>query len=964
MKNPTFMIPHLRGAGFLVDVHHDPVVGSIPSEHELDTMDALLTGWSGLLRAVTLAGYRAVELFVEVDPNSATQRLVLDLATLGLGSAPVTADGLGDVRADAPALLVAIAVDPLWPFGEPTGVPLALALPTTAMEAVDGVYAPVSQEARGWIGFTSDEGDVAAARDGLVRQGLDVAEILAATVSESWALEPDGHVPSGLGWLFDDRTWWFPPNSPDQPDPAGRVLHDTLADVAEPLRTGDIDVPAFVAEQVVRKHNPRLLSPGGSFAQLTRTFSGQSPDVAVEAYTQRVATLVLPGSASLQEFGTVLARRFTWTDAVLTMIEHGAVGAAHRLLPGNPSTSLGPALQVSMPEWTTPQLTGQWDLDPSVGFDTLLLNQAGTIISGFWQQHHPTFLERFVISGVQSEGDRDGGPLTFAILCRLQGDTGPGLDSPGELTVEVDASGEPLLTLVVNFDTETTPMLFAPTKSGLGGAHPTERSMTGLPEHAKERIRTLRDAPLHHTELVAAVELLRIALVHIHRYLDERPDWDGLRILIADFKTMVDTEFAVFPVFLQNEELLATAAFYIKSELATLQPLGSLSALSTLLQMFSLTHVQQPSLELQRIYDLEVQPGGFGNFRYQWRLVDIDMRGLVLGVGGAVGTGTFELQRVDADGNAMPPVISRDIDLYAVQGGTDIQLDTYEGPGDFDDWNSLSLCGRDIVPALDGAVLSLIGFGGGFAVVVESTGTIDVTLSPNDDLPPLFGRIDPALVEVPILAAPDEIDPADAYERTEQVNELKDIVKEAIEKGYEKYVEKGLKKGIKTGAKKLVKSIPVDFNGFTLDGWIRTADGQPTRPDPAPIPVSEYAGNDDNWARFEFDEYELTDEFRSAIRQFLLENLPLLTGAGEVVIEGHASRLAREESYNVRLSRDRAGSVLLAMYDILGPQIGIPWGDLRVVGLGSSQSTGDPDSDLALDRRVDVTIAGSIRMSS
>jgi outer membrane protein OmpA-like peptidoglycan-associated protein len=509
-------------------------------------------------------------------------------------------------------------------------------------------------------------------------------------------------------------------------------------------------------------------------------------------------------------------------------------------------------------------------------------------------------------------------------------------------------------------------MVFAPTKSGLGGAHPTERSMAGLPEHAKERIRTLRDAPLHHTELVGAVELLRIALVHIQRYLEERPDWHGIRALIDDFKEMVDTEFAVFPVFLQNEELLATAAFYIKSELATLQPLGSLSALSTLLQMFSLTHVHPPSLELQRIYDLEVQPDGFGNFLYQWRLIDINMYGLVVGAGGAVGSGTFELQRVDADGNTIPPVISRDIDLFAVQGGTDLQVATYEGPGDFDDWMYLSPSGRDIVPALDGATLSLIGFAGGVAVVVESTGTIDVTLSPNDDLPPLTGRIDPVLIDVPLFApAPEEIDPADAYDRAEQVNELKDIVKEAIEKGYEKYVEKGLKKGIKAGAKKAIKSIPVDFNGFTLDGWIRTADGQPTRPDPAPVPVSEYAGNDDDWARFAFDEYELTDEFRNAIRQFLLENLPLLTGAGEVVIEGNASRLAREEAYNVRLSRDRAGSVLLAMYDILGPQIGIPWGDLRVRGLGSSQSTDpDPESDLALDRRVDVTIAGSIRMRS
>jgi hypothetical protein len=40
VKNPTFMIPHLRGAGFLVDVHHDPVVGPIPSEQGKNQYDA------------------------------------------------------------------------------------------------------------------------------------------------------------------------------------------------------------------------------------------------------------------------------------------------------------------------------------------------------------------------------------------------------------------------------------------------------------------------------------------------------------------------------------------------------------------------------------------------------------------------------------------------------------------------------------------------------------------------------------------------------------------------------------------------------------------------------------------------------------------------------------------------------------------------------------------------------------
>jgi outer membrane protein OmpA-like peptidoglycan-associated protein len=95
----------------------------------------------------------------------------------------------------------------------------------------------------------------------------------------------------------------------------------------------------------------------------------------------------------------------------------------------------------------------------------------------------------------------------------------------------------------------------------------------------------------------------------------------------------------------------------------------------------------------------------------------------------------------------------------------------------------------------------------------------------------------------------------------------------------------------------------------------------------------------------------------------LLQNLPLFTGLGEIVIEGNASHLGPDD-YNVRLSRDRAVSVLTAMYDILGPQLAVAFGDMRVRGLGSTNATGEPESDNALDRRVDVIIRGLVRMRS
>lgn len=948
MKNPLFMVPYVRGAGFLVEVHHDAALGPLLpwTEADVKSVRTLFDGWSGLLRGLTLAGYRVVEISIEADPDSATQRLLLDTATFGVGSAGLVPDGLDYVREGAPPLLVVITLDPLWPFGEPVGAPLALALPIYDLEEIDGVYAPVQQTARGWIGLTSATPGLGGSLGGLISRGLDIGRILAdQQAAGAWHLEPDATVePSGLGWMFDDRNWWFPPRTPDRPDANARVVRDALTEVAKPLRTPGIDVAEFLTEQIVRKHDPHIFSPAGSFAHETRAYSTQAPDAAADAYRERVSSLAISGMQVVLETSAILDSRFMWTDAVLVMIEHGAVGVAHRLLPGVPSTALSNRLGVSIPEWTTPQLTGQWDADASVGrWDTLILNQAGTVISGFWQQHNPTGLTRYTIEGTQSGGDREGGPLSFAVECWPQpgpADVGPFLTTAGEITVNAVPGAAPRLTLHMNLATGADVYEFAKTAGPIDVAHETEWSMAGLSDNLKDRIRTLRDAPLHYEEMKAAQFLLLTAAKYIERFLAEEPDLQGMWALMDDFEAEVNLSLAdAFP-FLNVEELLATAQYYIKTELANLRPLGGDSCLSILMLMFRLSYIHPPSLELQRIYGLKVFPEGFGDFRYQWRLLDVSMVPVGVGVSVARGTGIFELRRVDEDLNPIGPVTARTIDLVAGQADTSLGV---ADPGDIDEWQDLSRSTRDIVPKLDGATLSLYGFGASW-IIAESGGTIDVVLRPNDSLPPLTGQIYPPLLSVPLPELPEDL--KDVHDAIDQVKELIETIKKARAKG----------------VRSLRRPLPsVRFS--TLDGWIRTDLREPTVPVEGPIPIESYVTNDATWARFELDKYEVTPEFRDGIRRFLRWNLALLTGLGEMVIEGNASQVGPDD-YNVRLSRDRATSVLTAIYDILGPQLALPCGDIRVRALGSSQSTGDPESDLALDRRVDVILAGSVRMRS
>jgi outer membrane protein OmpA-like peptidoglycan-associated protein len=977
MKNSTFVIPHLRGHGFLLTAMPDLAIGADPTFDDLEAIDVLLEGWSGLLRALALAGYRCVELFVEIDPMNAVERLLCNPATLGAGMAELADDELGDVRATAPAMMVALTLDPLSPFdepssapiapfsslGKPVGAPIALDLPKATIEAIDGVVAPVSRTERGWIAFTSDESSLHAGRNQLIDGGVAVADALADTIAGAWALQPDPRgAPTGLGFLFDDRNWWFPPRAPDRPDSPARLLHDVLGAVAGPLRAGAADIPSFIRQQVVRRRDPRTLTPGGSFAELTRAWTSKDPTVGVDAYRDRVDGLVVADTGvAMVSITDILDGRFMWTDAVMLMVEHGAIGVAHRLLPGVPSTSLSGMPLPSTPEWTIPQLTGQWDAKPgSTRNDTLILNQSGTLISGYWQLHHHALpLERWQLSGKQSADNRNGGPLTFDVEVWPQpapDDPPPAQTIAGQLVVAAIAGAVPDLTLDVDIGIRGEHgYLFAKTLGVIDDAHVTESSMFGLSEPQKAKFRALRDAPLHYKEQQGAAILLKIAIDHIVRYLEELPDLQGLRDLMDDFRDAVNTNRAAIPM-LDNKELLATSGYYIKQVLSKVHPSGEDDALSKLVEMLRYTYVWPSSLEIQQFYDLVFFPDGYDlDFQYQWRITNVSILGAGFGLGGAAGQGTFELRRVGTDGAQIGPVTSRTIDLLVEQAGSIVEEPGFKDlPADLSQWMMLWPTNRDIVPALDGATLSLCGFSGS-VLIFESAGTMEVELAPNDHLPPLRGLVSPPLLSVPIVnPLGDDATPDDIKDRAEAIKDLidglKDVGKQVAKRGF-----KGLK-----SAKQLLKP-KAHFSN--VDGWIRNAADTSFKPEVAPVPVETYSQKKETWARFGTGKYELTTDFRDAIRQFLLDHLPLLAAIGEVTIEGNASQVGQPD-YNTRLSRDRASSVLTAMYDILGPQLATPWGDLVVRGLGSSQSTGPPGSDLDIDRRVDVIIRGAVRLRS
>lgn len=975
MYFPLFTVPRLREA--VGKIHFDKAIGHdvLSDPDNAGSLRMLVEHWDGLLRALLLAGYRPAQAFVEYKPATATHRLVLDLGTLGYGvSTKFDNDGLDAARDTAPAMLIGLAIDPLWLFGEAGGAPLAL-LPETGstpssgaiavdrLIEIDGMFPVLTATSRGWLGFTYDDKSIIDAIDSIDEHALKAAAVLADAVRDAWTRDPAPlGPPCGLAWAFDERNWLFPARAENWPDPDAGRLRTALAIVCDDLRPAGSDAPddviePFLTSQVVRVHDPHTFDEAASFGHEIRTRSGSADAAAaVDAYRARAEGLSPVETKAVDEVSTHLDDRFTFTDALLAMIEHGAVGIAHRLLPGLPSTALGHQPNVSIPEWTTPQLTGQWDA--IVGTDTVILNQAGTRIAGFWQRRVGIHLDRYILDGRQTAGTRSGGPLSFSASCwrqtsllpwaNLDGELGPPLDV-GQISVSQSQGQVPQLTLQVDIDGQG-PKVYAFQFSELGAAaHATEASMVGLADATKQRIRTLRDAPLHRAELFVPEFMAETAASYVARWLDEKPGWIDLTKMLDQFKGDLEGHIGAFTA---KQDLMRTVQEWVRTALTHRTGVaGTLTSCRDLLGlMFRMTFQVPSSVWLQQVYGMIVEAQS-GAFLYQWRLTGVTMKGGAVLIGLAGGSGTFELRRVDAQGNQIGATISRTIDLrtggFSVNPAEEIELSpqSYEGPGDFQNWSAFAPTNRDITAHLDGAPFTF-STGGASFLGFELPGSVDVQLEPTDKLTPLIGQSVPRSVDFPLVGEiPDDATMKDVYDRFEGIKGLIDEVK-----------------GIGSDLKKGKLPLP-SIESSVTEGWLRDANGSSFVPNPGPVPVEAYQDARGPWLRFATNQYELTPEFRDGLRDALLWNLPRLTRLGQVTLNGYASRVGPED-YNLRLSRDRAMSALTALYDILGPQFAVPCGDVRVHAFGESQSHGEPESDDPADRRVELVIAGYVLMQS
>ena len=992
MQHSPFTVPRLLGFGHRRNVW--------PPDHpHASDLDDLVSSWSGLLRGCVLMGHRVVEITLEQAPVTASQRTLLDVPALVAYDAvlPPTGgvdDGLDGVRAMAPTVLATIRLEPLHLFGDRGGPPLALDLPVDDLASLPDVHVHLSAEGVAWIGVTSDSSGWGAAMGDLADKGPEISEAFVPVLVQSWHRAPTpAGPPAGLSWVLRASSWSFPPATADTPSRSARLLDSGLG-LLETTLSSATDIETFVREQIVTGQDPTFWDRQGSFSRVSRQLTGYLPGGVIEAYRDRVGLLTQVEPDEVRATAQVLADRFMWVDAVLVMAQHGAIGVIQQVVGGHPETADAPDTVFWRDrEWTATALTGQWDVDSvppgRLPTDTLLLNQAGSLISGYWQHRilsgDQGLLQRYVLLGQMTSGSALDGQVTYEVTLWQQPEGAVWLtDTPslgetcGTATLTVDAgalsrgSAQLLLDATVTCVHQVSgEYRFIPSPE-MSGAHHTEFTLSGLSEAGKAQARAVRDAPLHYVEADIVDTLADVVVDYVVDFLENAYDAGDVAPLVAAFDEAVGdvsgmTALAAF------DELLPALRRRIQATLEQLRPPGAASYWTVLESMLRLTPTL--SADLQRIFGIQVYDGNV--YYYQWKITNIDAAGGGLGVVRSVGTGTFHIRRVEVveqngETTTVPvgPEVTKPVDLAVTDVGSVLDIPTTEdvkewrrttkatdlatfGPDDMESWNHLGPSGYDVIPVLDGATLSTMGFGGSW-LVLESSGTAEVWLAPPGDRPTVTGRIDPSF-SGPTLPAIDA-DTTDLNEIKEKAGKWKDLI-ETGKEVREKYGAKGVK-----GLKK-VKKLRPELKMTTMSVWFPDASGASTMPDTAPVDAGSYA--DEGGATwFDTGSYELDGPSRGLLRWFCLLNLPLLTGLNEMIIEGNASPRATTEEFNISLSRDRAMSVLTAIADILGPQLATPPGSLLIRGLGSSRSANEPDSNVEWDRRVDVHLLGQIRLRS
>ena len=975
MRRDLFLIPSLRRAiGAVPPPSLDLLFsnGTWPTGITADSLDNFLLEWSGVVRGLMLAGYDVSHVRVEVEPINQSELHELDLNTLRLGGFPPVSDDLDALRASGPDLLISWVVIPRQLY-RAAGPPLALDL-SGALSQVPAVTRTFTDTEVGHLAVpVTGHATLADAKWTLRTVALDIGAALAATLAPAFASTPDWQAASGLMWALDPRQWRFPPDGRAHSEPpavshshGGQAVRDALVGPWTALEQGALDpqqllIDQFFNEQVTRHNDPTTWHPAGRVRKVIRELqgSGSGADALQNAAYQR--------SLETEEFLTAAAAALIevlpglgYVDAMLALIERGLVDPFWNVeLRENGLVA---------PEWTDPALTGQWDeeSDPSssrLATNTILLNQAGDRLEGYWQAPYTTGTTGSPESGGREyerwtlSADRDSSASGLAFDLKWWDQPGhavephdrDALGAPdGTGTMVFTDVGGGLVALDVSYDDGSGGVATQRFVQANSDPHHTTRTLEMFPPSLADRYRTTRDAPLHVEHLPPVDAAIDVILQYLHEWEDAH--WDGsfqrAQNLDTDLAAALPDLWWEYQGW-QYSDQLATVQDELRWRLSRRPDPASATYWEALVSFMH--RVGHPVSRLQALTGIHVPTGSANLHRWQWRLQEVYGLGFDRVVGAQLSSAAIQFRKVDAQGRETG--VQYEYPAILLRGSLGFSFGVGFGEKSTpwapfyavtDDWTE---------DDFRGASISMIWFEASFTVLeLSSAGNVWVESSQHGKR--LEGILD-AKWSDPIT------DPWGLMpEHPENLKEVEDKLEKL--KQFRDVATKFVKQGAHRAWNAIKEGKLIQAKGNYLYGWIDR--DQP--PDPEDLAVLDPTAHMTGFsgALFESGDAELTDDYREVVRRLLCAYLPILrSSAGELTLIGTASNLGTEED-NIELSRQRAITVLQAIRDILGPQLTLPPGAIGLYPLGETLANGDPHSDLPGDRRVDVLLGGRVAL--
>lgn len=911
----------------------------------VEQVAVLLDSVSGVLRAVLLAGYQATEVRFDtgtgatvVDPVSRKARH----ETSGL------TNELADVREPGRAV-VAIGLRPLPLFGPavhlPFGIPLVLTGSVTEQlsRTVGSVDLNVAVHDRGdeldtavveeadtnigrWLVFRGESPDWTLVQPRIgIAANLAAIDIMNAALSEAPDTLPLATATSpqrtGLGRVFDVSGWTFPPTDHQyrKPDVGALAAQGSWDQVEKALSTSD-NRTAFVNNEVVAER---------SMGDLFNTTEVH------DAHRHRVSNMVgaLPPVVA-DATGAMKAHLHT-TEAVMIGVEQGVIQPFH-------SVQLRPDADVTVPrEFTDDTLTGVWQgqTDDTV----ILINQAGRYLQGHVYTRRgatgsPRRINEQIMAGYSDDGGTTWNLATRDLIDHHSEFTDVGEPIAFYLNTEIHNGSPRIQPNLPDAEYWTAQVAPGPTMTFVDGsgsqlhvceraviqAHPTNTLLELLGQDALVGARKRSRVP-HRSEIDTVAEIARHCFEAVHAYAE---DSSQMLTIAGDLHIAVASELGID--WDDNDKSTGDVGYTIGLTARLLlqgniHPSGE-SSMQILHRMIT-TSSRGENHVVAVIMGLPIAATGQKRY-YRFKFVPWTWSGNVLIGGYGWGTAELTLEEYNPDSPATAiRTETYDVSLtIATMGSTGIGYESgVSAITKFKDFDQP--VGRDMFDRMDGASIDISVVKAGYHVVDVAPGTW-YTISAADESAQLTA-FDGGLPDV------------------SDSNVLNQGLGEALEYGAKGVLKKILKAPIPSvyylNAWGVIGTTGAGLKQLRIDG------------------TSVTAGSDEE-SRFAEADHHLSPEALAALRVLLCNCLPLLDGPrSSIVVDGHTSTSnPQPPDTNDKLSERRATTIIEAIRNILGPQLGVAASDIVATGHGESASQWPDGTENPADRRTVLRIGGLI----